>query len=344
VIDTHFINRRFIGPDLNHITRDCGIIMNSHHNADPSKFDDNEWLSSTYTNDGKTIYGLVHEEFHGWEHPGMCPTQGSFESGCWYNAISLATSKNKGNSYSHATPPSQLVASVPYTYVPPSAPGTGVPYGVFEPSNTIYNSSDGYYYALLHLEHYQDQQVGVCAMRTRNLADPKSWRAWGGSTKGYSVTFTNPYTYPYSSTDPPSSHVCQPVSFAQIEKMDNSVTYNTHFNKYLLVGITNKYDPARAQFVYGVYYSTSSDLVNWSDRQLLMEAELPWSYQCGDADPIAYPSLLDPASTSRNFETTAQGSGHTTYLYFTLLRHGAPPGCPGLLDRDLLRIPIQFVP
>src|SRR5204862_1646116 len=121
---------------------------------------------------------------------------------------------------------------------------------------------------------------------TRNLADPKSWRAWGGPTTGFNVTFTNPYTYPYSPSDPQSNHVCQPVSFPQIEKMVNSVTYNSHFNKYLLVGVTNKYDPARGQFVYGVYYSTSTDLVNWSDRQLLMEAELPWSYQCGDQDPI----------------------------------------------------------
>src|SRR5439155_18327061 len=192
---------------------------------------------------------LVHEEFHGWEHPGWCPTEGEYEGGCWYNAITAAASKNRASSYTQAMPPSQLVASVPYTYVPPATPGAGAPYGVFEPSNTIFNSSDGYYYVMLHVENYQAQQVGACVMRTRNLADPKSWRAWGGPTTGFNVTFTNPYTYPYSPSDPQSNHVCQPVSFPQIEKMVNSVTYNSHFNKYLLVGVTNKYDPARGQFV-----------------------------------------------------------------------------------------------
>jgi hypothetical protein len=148
------------------------------------------------------------------------------------------------------------------------------------------------------------------------------------------VRFINPYAEPNA---PPSEHVCQPVAFPQIEKMVNSVTYNSYFGKYLLVGITGKWDPVRGVVVWGVYYSTSTDLVNWSDRQLLMEGSPGWICQ-GTENQIAYSSLLDANSSSRNYETT----GKTAYLYFT--RFNWPCTAPGTLDRDLIRIPIEFLP
>jgi hypothetical protein len=66
-----------------------------------------------------------------------------------------------------------------------------------------------------------------------------------------------------------------------------------------------------------------------------MEAEAVWTYQCGDPNPIAYPVLLDPNSPSRNFETT----GQSVYLYYTRFNY---QNCQMNLDRDLIRIPIQF--
>ena len=48
-----------------------------------------------------------------------------------------------------------------------------------------------------------------------------------------------------------------------------------------------------------------------------------------------YPSLLDPQSDSRNFETT----GKTAYLYYT--RHNFGQGSP---DRDLIRVAVEFFP
>ena len=50
---------------------------------------------------------------------------------------------------------------------------------------------------------------------------------------------------------------------------------------------------------------------------------------------MIYGSVLDPDSTSRNFET----SGRHPYLYFTRLHYKA---CVQTLDRDLVRVPIQF--
>jgi hypothetical protein len=89
--------------------------------------------------------------------------------------------------------------------------------------------------------------------------------------------------------------------------------------------------------VYGFYYSTSTDLIHWSQRQLLMEAVLPWTYKgCGDDSPLQYPSMLDPNSPSRNFETT----GRTMYLYF--IRDNYNQYCNQGSDRDLIRIPVAF--
>ncbi len=144
---SHVSNRRMIGPTLNTVAVDCGVTMSSHGNADPAAYDDAEWISSPYTLDGTNVYALVHDEYHGWDHPGMCSSQGhpvvpkrsnvptglaGFDPTCWYNAVTLATSTNAGATYSHAGPPGQLVASVPYQYVP----NTG-PYGYFAPSNII---------------------------------------------------------------------------------------------------------------------------------------------------------------------------------------------------------------
>ena len=46
-------------------------------------------------------------------------------------------------------------------------------------------------------------------------------------------------------------------------------------------------------------------------------------------------ALLDPASDSPSFES----SGKTAYLYYTRFNHGQ-----GSLDRDLLRVPVEFFP
>src|SRR4029079_6441824 len=167
-----------------------------------------------------------HEEYQGWNHPGMCASQGhpnvpkrsniptgiaGFDPTCWYNAVTLAVSTNSGATYTHATPPAQRVASVPYPYVA----NTG-PYGYFAPSNIIRkpgtavddpSPATGYFYAMPYAEAYGVQEKGVCVMRTRNLAKPDSWRAWDGT--GFNVQFINPYVNP----GPPEQHVCKAVAF-----------------------------------------------------------------------------------------------------------------------------------
>jgi hypothetical protein len=326
------------GTSLNTVTPDCThVLLPSEHNADPSTYDDAEWLHSPYTLDGTKVVALIHDEYHGWEHTGECSTQGHpprpkpmslpggvFNPGCWYNAITYATSTDGGYTFTHATPPAQLVASVPYTYVQGDNP-----YGYFSPSNII-KKSDGYFYVMFQAEAYGLQQVGACEARTKNPSNPLSWRAWDGT--GYNVQFIDPYTNP----QPPDTHVCAPVQYTNLEKMVQSLTYNSFFKKYLLIGMADLFDPVRHQYVYGFYYSTSSDLLNWSLRTLLLEIPI-WNYQCGGEDEGAYPVVLNPASTDRNFSTT----GQTTYLYFTRIFHDE--NCNLIGQEDLIRIPIKFL-
>jgi hypothetical protein len=233
----------------------------------------------------------------------------------------MAVSNDSGATYTHVAAPGHLVASVPYQYVPDAGP-----YGVFEGSNILYNANDGFFYKMLHLEEYDLQEMGACVMRTQNLADPTSWRAWDGNA--FSVRFINPYT---EIGFDPADHVCQRVSFGNIDKMADNITFNTFFNKFMLVGTSNKWNPARQEDVFGFYYSLSDDLINWSERQLLMECELWWTND-NSVDRLGYPVLIDPTDTSRNFLNT----GQRPYLYYTRWHRNTS------LDRDLERIQIEF--
>jgi hypothetical protein len=313
LIAAHFVNRRFTGQDLEHLTHDCSVILGSDFNPDPAAFDEHEWIAATYTPDGTTVYALVHDEYHGWEHTGQCASSTYVEK-CWYNAITLAVSTDGGRSYAdHPFP--RLVASVPYRYIP-----DGGPAGVFTPSNIVRNPLDGYYYSLAYV-NLQQRYIGNCLIRTKNLADPGTWRAWSGGT-----TFGTTFVDPYGANDAPLEHLCAPVSRSEPRDLQpNSLTYSTLARQWLLVGMA----------LGGAFFSLSPDLIHWSPPRLFFAAQIPWNYKCGDPDPIAYPSVIDPKSTDRNFQTV----GGTAYLYFTQNHYS---GCQQTLDRDLVRVPIQI--
>ena len=145
----------------------------------------------------------MHSEYHGLAHPGYC---GDEFVECRFNTITSAVSNDGGNSYTQPAPPGQLVASMPYR----SVPGDGR-YGFFSPSNIV--QSGGFFYDMILVSAtYREQTSGVCLMRTQNLGDPKSWRAWDG--EGFNVRFIDPYR---DSALAVSRHVCaacRPPSWA----------------------------------------------------------------------------------------------------------------------------------
>ncbi|MCJ7435222.1 MAG: hypothetical protein MUO77_17210 [Anaerolineales bacterium] len=322
LILSHFVNYRMIGPDLNHLTIDCNLMMPSQYDPDPSLFSDAEWIASPYTEDGNTIYALVHNEYQGHTHPGKCP-QGQYFP-CWDNSITLVVSKDGGKTFSHAlTPPSHLVARLPYPY----EAGAG-PDGTRNPSNII-KGKDGYYYNFFNVSEYRGQNQWVCLMRTNDLSSPASWRFWDGD--GFDGQFADPYLNPPAN---PSEHLCPALEWNDIgASLNDSITYNTYLDRYVLVGISA--DTIGGREIWGVFYSFSDDLIHWTHRKLLREMILPWTAKNNTDVMYLYFSLLDPASESRNFETT----GKTAYLYYTRQNFGQ-----GSLDRDLIRVAVEFYP
>jgi len=319
LISAHTLSRANVGPNLNELTHYCDPILKSDHNGNPAIHNDNEWLAAVYTEDGKTIYGSIHNEYHGWEHSDCVGFEDN-NFACWYNTITWAVSEDGGKTFLDALPPpAHYVAGLPHPY----EAGAG-PYGALEPSNII-KAEDGYYYQIVRFDDYNSDEQWACLMRTNDLADPSTWRGWDG--KAFQVSFADAYAHPDASR---KDHLCAPLARDQIGAMDQSLTYNIYLNRYVLVGLSA--DTIGGREVWGIFYSFSEDLINWTPRQLLWERELPWTYQPGDDEMILYPTLIDPDSTSFSFETTDK----QVYLYYTKTNIGNP------LDRDLIRVPVEF--
>jgi hypothetical protein len=312
------------GSSLGRLRHSCDIVLGSDNDPNPARFNDREWIAATYTTDGRTVYALLHNEYQGHRHPGRCPS--GIYLNCWYNAITFARSQDGGRTFQHPTPPRHLVASSPDRYVPEKGP-----HGLFAPSNIVRNPQDGLYYALAVIEDedHRAQKRGSCLIRTANLSSPKGWRAWNGSS--FRIRFVNPYRIKSAEA---SDHVCDTVSSNEILAMSSSITWSTHFDKWLLIG-TSADRNRSGRYVRGIFYSLSDDLIHWQHRKLVREVELPWTYQCGDRNPIMYPSLLDPNSASRNFDTVDTHA----WLYFTRLHY---KDCKMTSNRDLVRVPISF--
>jgi hypothetical protein len=318
---SHFDNFRMIGPSLDRLRVDCHAVMRSDRSPSVRRYQDREWIGSIYTTNGKTIWALVHDEYQGNRHPGRCPSGRCLN--CWYNAITLARSLDGGRSYHQASPPRHLIAAAPYRYRPEIGPA-----GVFTPSNIV-TGPDGANYALVRM-HDPDGTRGTCLLRTTRVGEPRRWRAWDGS--GFGGVFTDPYRTRARPNTP-----CKPVGSGEIAEMAESLTYNTTLGAYLLVGLAPPGGLSIGPKVTGVYFSTSHDLVNWTPRKLLMRATRKQTYRCGDPSPIAYPSLIDPGSSSRTFATT----GDSPYLYYTQFRYR---DCGKTPERDLIRIPVRISP
>ena len=320
LILAHMDNTRMVGTNFNTLVRECNVIRGSPNDPFAGHFNSAQWIMATHTTDGSDVFGLVHNEYHVNTNPALCPSGRTAD--CQHASVSLVTSTDGGASYASSPAPSQYVAGVPYRYWP----NVGR-HGVAAPSNIV--KKDGFYYAMLLVARgTREQRGGSCLMRTRGLTDPTSWRAWDGA--GFTVRFVNPYLEPGAS---PERHVCHPVSFDEIASIERSLTFNTHLNKFFVIGVESKYDPQRQTFVRGLYYSFSDDLINWSDRQLLLEFPSP---ECSPFF-IAYPSVIDHTSTDRNFGD----SGQTAHLYYTRFNLN---GCQLTSDRDLVRVPIEFTP
>jgi hypothetical protein len=314
---------------IEHISQpDCTSMFVSAHNDDPALFSDRTWLNAPYTLDGTHVIAVTHIEYHGLLHDryrNVCAAKGDRDISnqtCWYSATGLVTSSDEGKSFTSAG----LVAALPYKFDP-----SMVRVGVSNASNILRNPHDGNYYIFLHAFAYGAQASGECILRSPDL---QHWRAWDG--RDFSVTFVNPYDTPGVSS---AGHVCAPV-FAQ--GVFFTVVYSAPLNLFL----------ATVRGGTGFHCVTSPDLIHWSVLSAQTEffdghyPRAKWSGHAqmalypspgptGDNLPTMYPSLIDPQSPSRNFDTV----GDHPYLY--LVRRFSEAGGDDDHKSEIVRIPLR---
>ncbi len=186
----------------------------------------------------------------------------------------------------------------------------------WQPSNIVKHPTDGYYYML---SQFDDARNGrniqfTCLLRTDDLADPTSWRAFDGD--GFNLTFAgSPYGEPAPDPDDCWSVVAPPTS---------GLTWNTHLERFVAVGGYGQFG------TNGQYLTTSADLIEWTSPVFIQPAEFVFTSDTPPFEP--YATLIDPASESMSFDTT----GATPYLYFTRINDMST------LDFDLVRVPLRL--
>ena len=238
-----------------------------------------------------------------------CPSQD--HAFCTLISITSATSSDGGATFQHSSPP-ELVAVVPFRYEPTWMRA------LWQPSNIVRSPRDGAYYALVQYDaHAQDGSEdvqGMCLIRTDDVADPHSWRAWDGRG-GFSIPFHDPYSGGSGGEE------CSLVT-PGIGALTYSLSYNSYLDAFIAVGVGTG----------GFFYSTSDDLIHWSPRMLLMSATQTFT-PGGNPPFLVYPTLIDPASPSRSFDVT----GPAPYLYYTKMY-----GRSSHDGTDVLRVPVQL--
>jgi len=325
LVASHHVNLAMVGPDLNHLHRDCKPLYKAGEpDANPADFDDMGWIESFYTTDGKNIHGIVSMDYHPDRHHLPCGTKPENAHNCWYSTLTQVDSSDGGKTFK-APPPGdkRFIAGAPYQY---DATRTAVT-GSLVPTQMV--PWNGYVYALFSMAASRAQLGGDCLVRTLDPANPKGWRAWDGS--GFNVQFVDPYPTPPAD---PAAHTCLPVGGRNLRQPVRSLLLLPDNKGFVAIMLGEH--KVNNQSVSAVLASTSLDLIHWSEPVPVMDIPL---YKANNGcaktphEPVFYyPSLLDPDSPSLNFNTV----GTHGFIYMTRYFY-----CEGL-NRDLVRFPVEI--
>ena len=336
------------GPGVHH----CPVCLGRHRRSrapNPADF-------------GKKVFGFFHEEFHGGAAPGnqFCDAahSASEAENCWMSATVFNVSTDGGRCYApvsvsgntcvfspaESRPPSQRVTSLPDRYA-----NNWGRRGLGAPTNVVYDSVHDYFYFFVRspsidpaspapwsdevMPAYRDQQPGECLVRTHDISDPSSWRAWDGEgnsawdADGFSVRFIDPYT----EAQLPARHRCQPVAADVIGALTTSLTYNTvlrHVHADRAPALRRRdVRPGSLLLAVRAISSTGASPRRWRTTTKDVQAHIP----------IVYPSIhrrrrswhpFPTASGPRNFDHPGQQSA---FLYYSRTCRGSV--CSGQRSR-----------
>ena len=82
---SHYRARALAGPDGDHLTHDCAVAFAGEGSGDPARHSDLGWLVSPYALGDGRVFALVHNEFQGHRHDGVCAA-GEYQL-CWENSV-----------------------------------------------------------------------------------------------------------------------------------------------------------------------------------------------------------------------------------------------------------------
>jgi hypothetical protein len=307
----HYTNQVFRGNDFASLKKDCRSIYEGKQNSAPAAFDDRTWLMSFWSPDGVQIAALGHNEYRASEH-GDC--RSTTLGQCNYDAVVTAASDDSGRSFKRLS--AKPVAAPRYR----QDGDLGRIRGFLHPSNIIRNGQ--YSYAIIQTMPDAPQQGGECLFRT---SDPLSPDSWSYLTSG--GAFVSSPSNPYTSNAPPPP--CQPL--ARLSGIVWSVLHLENSNYFIGLLTIADPNPQRAALAIAV----STDLINWSAPRPFKTIVAAWSNDPTATEKYSYPSLIDPSSPSRNFDTI----GHQAFLTMTQFNM---KGGRMTLDRDLIALPVKL--
>jgi len=296
-----------IGPSLETVEHSCDIAFQSANDPDPADYNDQVWIDSFYTLDGKSIAALSHTEYHGWSHPGECKTQNIVQ--CEYDSDTYHFSDDGGYHFAGRKAPGNLIADIPYKYEIDRGPmGYSVDTNIIEYGGWYYAVATDWTWPANCSGTTGPQRcripTGGAPLRTKNVYDPASWRAWRDGD--FSMPFVDPYVGPVAN---PSQHVYTPVPYMGFV---NAINYYPA-GDLVVATLWDYWDNELG--TPGLYLTTSRDLVHWTTPTLVVTVAQLSAYDPPGSWLYAYFSLIDPTSPDRNFATI----GDHPYVYYVRL-------------------------
>ena len=235
-------SRAQVGTSLNTLKHRCAAYTKLVQ-QDPvlDHFNFNVWVEAPYVLNRTHVYALTHVDSSNTSIRGRNNV---------FIDMTLYKSIEGGVSFTQALPtPHHLVATTPYD----NHDGhIGMGMGLGMPSSILKDPKSDYLYVMALANWGRDipgqaQAAGQCLLRTKDITDPSSWRAWNGSH--FSVTVNaSPLLAPVPR---PADHTC---AVLDLDLHHISLLWSTYFEKFIAFGEARNNNWA---------FALSDDLVTW---------------------------------------------------------------------------------
>ncbi len=215
-------------------------------------FNDRVWVEAPYVLNETHVYALTHVDSYNRSlkvvHKNV------------YSSLTLQVSTDGGASFAQAFPaPFHLVGTSPYKNGDGSF-GHGLGLGM--PSSIVKDPKSDYLYVMALANWGHDiaaQAGGQCLLRTNDITDPGSWRAWNGT--GFTVSVNA--SAEVAPVLDPDAHTC---AVLDLPLTHISLLWSSFYEQFLAFGGIGG----------GWGFALSDDLITWSDVSKLEAQAFKW--------------------------------------------------------------------